>query len=56
MRFELGEVIAVFLTQLAVDYAELLLKVELALVLEHSPANIVVDLALEPQKLDLSGQ
>src|SRR4029078_11765593 len=46
----------VLLAQLAVDYAQLLLEVELALVLEHRAANVVVDLPLQSQQLDFPGQ
>ena len=56
LRLELGEIIAVLFAQLAVDYPQLLLQVELALVLEHRSANVVVDLPLEPQQLDLARQ
>jgi len=35
-----------------VNYAQLLLEVELALVLEHRPTNIIVDLPLESEELD----
>jgi hypothetical protein len=37
-----------------VDYAKLLLEVELALVLEHCATNIVIDLPFEAQQLDLA--
>src|SRR6266850_1039320 len=49
LRLELGEVISVLFTQLAMDYPQLLLEIELALVLEHRAANIVVDLPLESE-------
>src|SRR5687767_9747342 len=54
LRLELGEIVSILFTKLAMDYAQLLLQVELALVLEHRTAHIVVDLALEPQQLDLT--
>ena len=54
LRLELREVVAVLLAELAVDYTKLLLQVELALVLEHRAANVIVDLALETQELDLA--
>ena len=54
LGLELGEVIAVLFTQLPMNYPQLLLQVELALVLEHRAANIVVDLPLQPQQVDLA--
>ena len=55
-RLEVGEIIAVVLPQLLMNDAELLLQVELALILEHRAAHIVVDLSLEAQQLDFSRQ
>ena len=52
--FEVGEVIAVVLAQLLVNDAQLLLQVELALVLEHCAAHVVVDFPLEAEQLDLA--
>ena len=50
------EIVAVFFAELAVDRAQLLLEVELALILEHCAANVVIDLPLEAQQLDLAGE
>ncbi len=38
------------------NYAKLFLEIELALILEHRPTNVVVDLPLEAEQLDLSRQ
>src|ERR1700737_1138986 len=56
LRIELREITSVLLAQLAMNYAQLLLEIELALILEHRSTHVVVDLALEAEQLDLSGQ
>ena len=56
LRLELVEVVAVLLAELAVNRLQLLLEVELALILEERAAHVVVDLALEPQQLDLAAR
>jgi hypothetical protein len=56
LRLQLGEVVSVLFAQLAVDYAQLLLQVELTLVLEHRAANIVVDLPFQSEQVDFTGQ
>src|SRR5438105_5302386 len=56
LRLELREVVTVVFAQLLVNDAQLLLQVELALILEHRAAYVVVDLPLQAQQLDLTRQ
>ncbi len=53
LRLEIGQVVVV-LPEFAMDGLELLLQVELALVLEHGPAHVLLDLLLQPQQFDLA--
>src|SRR5687767_2178698 len=50
-RFELVEVVGLLLSQLAMNRAQLLLQIELALVLEDRALHIVLDLPLETEQL-----
>src|SRR6185436_10243359 len=56
LGLELGEIVAILFAQLLVDDPQLLLEIELALVLEHRPAHVVIDLSLETQQLDFAGE
>src|SRR6185436_2899024 len=56
LRLELGEIIALVLAQLFVNDPKLFLEVELALVLEHRTAHVVVDFPLETEQLDFARQ
>ena len=56
LRLELGEVVSILFAQLPVNHPQLLLQVELALVLEHRAAHVVVDFPLESEQLDLAGE
>ena len=53
-RAEFVSVVAVLAAKLAMNRLELLLKIELALVLEERATHVVVDLSLELEQVDLA--
>ena len=53
LRFQLHHVVAIVVAQFAMDRAQLLLQVELALILEQGTTHVVLDLPLESQQLQL---